>query len=148
MFPRGLIIAISVGVIAGPIFGILFFEVGIEEQLVFVEGDSFSIVTEKTNFKIGEDVLIKIVNSGTTNLMFSDLSYGLEIRQLDGILVFKPSSGQMITSLEPQEEFEFIWNQKKNDGKQVLEGIYKITSNAITKNENNLVKSITINILK
>ena len=33
MFPRGLIIAISVGVIAGPIFGILFFEVGIEEQL-------------------------------------------------------------------------------------------------------------------
>ena len=42
----------------------------------------------------------------------------------------------MITSLEPQEEFEFIWNQKKNDGKQVLEGIYKITSNAITKNEN------------
>ena len=148
MFPRGLIIAISVGVIAGPIFGILFFEVGIEEQLVFVEGDSFSIVTEKTNFKIGEDVLIKIVNSGTTNLMFSDLSYGLEIRQLDGILVFKPSSGQMITSLEPQEEFEFIWNQKKNDGKQVLEGIYKITSNAMTKNENNLVKSITINILK
>ena len=148
MFPRGLIIAISVGVIAGPIFGILFFEVGIEEQLVFVEGDSFSIVTEKTNFKIGEDVLIKIVNSGTTNLMFSDLSYVLEIRQLDGILVFKPSSGQMITSLEPQEEFEFIWNQKKNDGKQVLEGIYKITSNAITKNENNLVKSITINILK
>ena len=115
MFPRGLIIAISVGVIAGPIFGILFFEVGIEEQLVFVEGDSFSIVTEKTNFKIVEDVLIKIVNSGTTNLMFSDLSYGLEIRQLDGILVFKPSSGQMITSLEPQEEFEFIWNQKKND---------------------------------
>ena len=148
MFPRGLIIAISVGVIAGPIFGILFFEVGIEEQLVFVEGDSFSIFTEITNFKIGEDVLIKIVNSGTTNLMFSDLSYGLEIRQLDGILVFKPSSGQMITSLEPQEEFEFIWNQKKNDGKQVLEGIYKITSNAITKNENNLVKSITINILK
>ena len=148
MFPRGLIIAISVGVIAGPIFGILFFEVGIEEQLVFVEGDSFSIVTEKTNFKIGEDVLIKIVNSGTTNLIFSDLSHGLEIRQLDGILVFKPSSGQMITSLEPQQEFEFIWNQKKNDGKQVLEGIYKITSNAITKNENNLVKSITINILK
>ena len=148
MFPKGLIIAILIGVIAGPVFGVFILEIGIEEQLVFVEGDSISIVTEKTDFKVGEDILIKIVNSGTTNLMFSDLSYGLEVKQLDGILVFKPSSGQMISTLEPHEEFEFTWNQKKNDGKQVLEGRYKITSNAITKNENNLIKSITINILK
>ena len=85
MFPRGLILAIALGVIAGPLFGIFLYEFGIEEQLVYVDGTSLSVVTEKTDFKLGEPITIKIVNSGTDELGFPDTSYGLVIKQLDSI---------------------------------------------------------------
>ena len=148
MFPKGLTLAISLGIIAGPIFGIMLYEFGEHEQLIFVDGDSISIVTEKTDFKIGETILIRIINSGTTDLTFSDSSYGLEIKQLDGISVFKPISAQVLSSLEPHEEFEFAWDQKKDNGEQVLEGLYKLTSNGISPSGNTVEKSVTINILK
>ena len=79
MFPKGLILAISLGVVAGPIFGIILFDIGVQEQLVYVDGTSLSIVTNKINFKLGEEVIIKIINSGTDELRFSDTSYGLVI---------------------------------------------------------------------
>ena len=44
MFPKGLIIAISLGIISGPLFGIFLYEFAIEEQLIYVEGTSLSIV--------------------------------------------------------------------------------------------------------
>ena len=50
MLPKGLILALSLGIIAGPIFGIILFDMGTEEQLVYVDGTSLSIVTEKINF--------------------------------------------------------------------------------------------------
>ena len=148
MFPKGLILAISLGIVSGPIFGILLFDIGTQAQLIFVEGDSLSIVTEKTEFKKGETVVIKIVNSGTADLIFSDTSYGLEINQLDGISVFKPISAQMISTLKSHGEIEFLWDQKKNNGEQILEGLYKVTSNAKSENGSSITKSITINILK
>lgn len=148
MFPKALLLAILIGVIGGPVFGFILFEIDEKDQLTFVMGDSISIVTEKTDFKIGEEILIIIINSGTTELEFSNASYGLEIKQLDGISILKPVSAQIISSLEPLEEFEFVWDQKKNNGEQVLEGLYKVTSNGISENGNPVTKSITINILK
>ena len=85
MFPKGLLFAIILGVISGPIFGMILYEYGIEDQLVYVDGTSLSLVTEKTNFDLGEPVSITIVNSGTDELKFSDASYGLVIKQLDSI---------------------------------------------------------------
>ena len=52
MFPKGLTIAVLLGVIAGPVFGIILFEYGEEDQLIFVDGDSISIVTEKMILKL------------------------------------------------------------------------------------------------
>ncbi len=71
MLPKGLIIAISLGIISGPLFGIFLYEFAIEEQLIYVEGTSLSIVTEKTDFKLGESITIKIVNSGTNELKYA-----------------------------------------------------------------------------
>jgi|TARA_B100000029_G_scaffold246538_1_gene243484 hypothetical protein len=148
MFPKGLILAILVGVISGPIIGIFLYEFGIEEQLVYVDGTSLSIVTEKTNFKLGEPILIKIINSGTDELKFPDTSYGLVIKQLDSIPVFSPISSQVISKLESHEEIEFVWNQLKNDETQILEGAYKISVKAITIDEQIIEKIVSINILK
>ena len=127
MFPKGLILAISLGLISGPLFGIFLYEFAIEEQLVYVDGTSLSIVTEKINFKLGEEIVIKIINSGTDELTFPDTSYGLVIKQLDSIPIYIPTSTQEISKLQSHEEIIFTWNQLKNDNNSILEGTYKIT---------------------
>ena len=116
-------------------------------QLVFVEGPSLSIITEKIDFSLGENIQIKIINTGTTPLVFSDASYGLQIVGLDGRILYSPLVAQVISTLEPKEEQTIVWNQIKNDGEQALEGRYKIIST--TNYEGKIIKkSITINILK
>jgi len=148
LFPKGLILAVSIGVIAGPVFGILFFDIGTQDQLVYVDGTSLSIVTEKINFKLGEEIIIKIINSGTNELKFSDTSYGLVIKQLDSIPVYIPSSTQEISKLQSHEEIIFSWNQLKNDNSSILEGTYKITVKANTIDNKTIEKIVTINIFK
>ena len=148
MFPRGLILAIALGVIAGPLFGIFLYEFAIEDQLVYVEGTSLSIVTEKTNFKLGEPITIKIINSGTDELKFPDTSYGLVIKQLDSIPVYSPTSAQVISPLKSHDEIDFIWDQFKNDGTPILEGAYKISVKAITIDEKIIEKIIAITIFQ
>jgi len=148
LFPKGLLFAIILGVVAGPIFGIILYEYGVEDQLVFVDGTSLSIVTEKTNFTLGEPISITIVNSGTDDLRFSDASYGLVIKQLDSIPIFSPASAQVISKLNSHEEVTFVWDQIKNNGDHILEGTYKITSKAITFDESIIEKIIIIHVFK
>ena len=148
MFPRSLIFAIVLGVVAGPIFGIILYEYGVEEQLVYLDGTSLSIVTEKINFKLGESISIKIVNSGTDELKFPDTSYGLVIKQLDSIPIFSPVSAQVISKLDSHDEVSFVWDQIKNNGEPILEGTYKITSKAITLDGNIIEKIVIIHVFK
>lgn len=148
MVPRGLIIAIVIGVLAGGIFGVFFVNLNDQTQLEFVEGSSLSIVTKKTDFALGEDITIKIINSGTHELTFSDASYGLKITGLDGRILYSPSAAQVISILEPKEEITFVWSQIKNDGDAALEGTYKIISNAHDEKGQVVKKSVTINIHK
>jgi len=147
MFPRGLIIAVVIGIVAGAIVGALLVTQKNGEQLEFVQGPSISIVTDKTDFKQGEQITIKIINSGTSVLTFSDASFGLKITGLDGRVLFIPVSAQVISTLEPKEEFSFAWDQIKNDGDQAAAGTYKIISNALDVDKK-IKKSITINIYK
>jgi len=148
LFPRSLLFAIVLGVIAGPIFGIILYEYGVEEQLVYVDGTSLSIVTEKTNFNLGEKISIKLVNSGTDELKFPDTSYGLVIKQLDSIQIFAPVSSQVVSKLASHEEVSFVWDQIKNNGEPILEGTYKITSKAITLDGSIIEKIVIIHIFK
>jgi len=147
MFPRGLILAVIVGMIAGAIVGIFLVTQKNGEQLEFVEGHSLSIVTEKIDFEEGEEIKIKIINSGTKPLTFSDASYGLIITGLDGRVLYAPAASQVISILEPKQEKILVWDQIKNDGDPATAGTYKITSHAIGE-EIQVKKSITINIHK
>jgi len=117
-------------------------------QLVFVDGPSVSVVTEKSDFKKGEDIKIRIVNSGTVPLIFSDASYGLRITGLSGILMYTPVSAQVISNLDPGDEIDFSWNQIKNDGDTALEGLYKISVKGMDDAGKNVEKSTTITIWK
>ncbi len=140
--------ATSVGVVAGAILGIIFVDFKNPNELNFLQGPSLSILTEKTDFKKGEIITIRIINSGSVPLTFSDASYGLKISGLDGTLLYSPISAQVISVLEPKEEKSFEWDQIKNDGDSVLEGTYKISSRGMDNLEKTIKKSITINIYK
>ena len=146
--PGGLIIAILVGMLAGLTLGFFVISQSNYEQLVFQEGYSISIVTEKVDFELGEQIYIKIVNSGTIPLTFSDSSYGLKITGLDGILYYTPIAVQVISTLEPMDEKTFIWDQKKLNGSNSLEGRYKIIVEGFDHENNKVKKSIVINLLK
>ena len=148
MIPRGLILATCVGVIAGAILGVIFVDFKNPNELNFQEALSLSILTEKTDFKKGEIITIRIINSGSVPLTFSDASYGFKISGLDGTLLYSPVSAQVISVLEPKEEKIFEWDQIKNDGDSVLEGTYKISSSGMDNLEKTIKKSITINIYK
>ena len=148
MVPRGLILGIIVGVAAGAILGVFFVDLKNPNELNFVDGTSLTILTEKTDFEKGEKIQIKIINSGTVPISFSDASYGLIIRGLDGTILYSPISAQVISILEPKEEKTFEWDQIKNDGDLVLHGTYKITSSGLTIGEKTVKKSIAINIFK
>jgi hypothetical protein len=147
MFPRGLILAVVLGIAAGVIVGVFLVTQKNGEQLEYVLGPSISIVTDKIDFKQGEQITIKIVNSGTSALSFSNASYGLKITGLDGRVLFTPVSAQVISTLEPKEEFSFVWDQIKNDGDQASAGTYKIISIALD-GDKTIKKSIIINIYK
>jgi len=148
LIPRGLILATSVGIVAGAILGVIFVDSKNPNELNFQQGPSLSILTEKTDFKKGETITIRIINSGSVPLTFSDASYGLKISGLDGTLLYSPVAAQVISVLEPKEEKSFEWDQIKNDGDSMLEGTYKISSSAMGNLEKTIKKSITINIYK
>jgi len=148
LLAKSLVIFIGVGVLAGFVFGFYLLDMKNTNQLVFVDGSSISIVTEKSDFKKGEEIKITIINSGTTLLTFSDTSYGLKISGLFGIMMYSPPASQVITTLKPNEKIVFVWDQMKYDNLPVLEGLYKISSNGIDSMGNKVEKSITINIWK
>ena len=148
MLAKSLVLFIGIGVIVGLVFGIYLIDVKNTGQLVFVEGPSVSVVTEKSDFKIGEEIKIRIVNSGTVPLTFSDSSYGLKITGLSGILMYTPVSAQVISHLDPGDEIELSWNQIKNDDNAALEGLYKISTKGVDEQANNVEKSTTITIWK
>ena len=133
--------ATSVGIVAGAILGVIFVDSKNPNELNFQQGPSLSILTEKTDFKKGETITIRIINSGSVPLTFSDASYGLKISGLDGTLLYSPVAAQVISVLEPKEEKIFEWDQIKNDGDSVLQGTYKISSSGMDNLEKTKIKN-------
>lgn len=148
MIPKGALIGLGTGIVGAFVLGLYFADVSNQPpSLNYVEGVSLSIITEKTNFKLGEDITIKIINSGSIPLVFSDSSYGMKIIGLDGRILFSPAFENKISILEPREEKTFVWHQIKSDGEKIIEGRYKIISSA-TDSGGTLEKSLVINIVK
>ena len=148
MLAKSLLIFIGVGIIAGFAFGVYLIDFKTTTQLVFVEGTSLSIVTEKFDFKQDELIQITIVNSGTNEIIFSDSSYGMKITGLSGILIYSPVSTQVISTLNPGDEIIFSWDQIKNDRAIALDGVYKISVKGMDVDGNNVEKSTTVTIWK
>lgn len=149
MIPKGATIFFIVGVIGAGTLGVFLSEVSNQlPVLVYQEGSSLTIIPEKINYHLGEPVHIRIINSGTTLLTFSDSSYGLRILALDGTTIYSPISAQVVSTLNPRDEKVFVWDQIKTDGSKIFEGRYQIISSTSQVAGNPLTKSVTINIIQ
>lgn len=148
MIPKSLTIFIAFGVVSGFAFGSYLIDLKNTNELVFVEGSDVSIFTDKADYKTGEAIKIRIVNSGSVPLSFSDATYDLEITGLSGRLMYEPRVEEVPSDLEPRDEIQFVWNQHKNNGKAVLDGVYKISTQAQDPNGIQIKKSTTITIWK
>jgi len=149
VIPKGAAIFFIVGLISAGFLGYYLSQIANQvPTLVYENGQSLTLIPDKINYHLGEPVHIRIINSGTVPLTFSDASYGLKITRLDGILVYSPLSAQVLSKLDPKEEKTFVWDQTKSDGGKAYQGRYKIVSNTIESAEPSLEKSVTINLLK
>ena len=148
MLAKSLIIFIVVGIVAGFGIGIFTIDYKTNSQLVFVDGSSISIVTEKFDFKQNELIEIKIINSGTNTLTFLNSSCDLKITGLFGILIYSPVYTPVSFTLAPMGEAILSWDQIKNNGEFVSDGVYKISVNGIDSDGNIVEKSATVSIWK
>lgn len=149
MIPKGAAIFFIVGLIAAGFLGYYLSQIANQvPTLAYDNGPSLTIIPDKINYHLGETIHIRIINSGTIPLTFSDASYGLKITRLDGILVYSPLSAQVISKLEPKEEKTFLWDQTKSDGTKAYQGRYKIISSTIGDVVPALKQSVSINLLK
>lgn len=175
MIPRGLAVAVCIGVVAGAAAGTALYGKGATvpgAPLSYVDGPSLSVDAEKADYRTGEAVRIRVVNTGTVPLEFvAGSHYGVRITQLDGIEVYSPPAGAGVgddsghaapgtaatgpSVLAPRDEAVLVWNQTKNDGGSVLHGTYRITSSAEAGTADDggggavrIEASVAINILK
>ena len=133
---------------AGFGIGIFTIDYKTNNQLVFVDGSSISIVTEKFDFKQDELIEIKIINSGTNSLTFLNSSCDLKITGLFGILIYSPTYPPVPFTLDPMDEVVLSWDQIKNNGEFVSDGVYKIFVHGIDSDGNTVEKSATVSIWK
>jgi hypothetical protein len=148
LIPKGAAIFFMVGLVAAGLLGYYLSQIANQvPTLVYENGPSLTIIPDKINYHLGEPVHIRMINSGTIPLTFSDASYGLKITRLDGMLVYSPLSAQVISKLDPKEEKTFVWDQTKSDGGKAYQGRYKIVSST-TEDVSASLKSVTINLLK
>ena len=145
MIPRGLAVSVGAGAVLAAVLGMILIDLK-GAQLEFVDGASLSLVTDGTDFKKGQAIPVRIVNSGTIPLSFPDTSYGTRVTQLDGIAVY--SAGRAESALGPSEENLFVWHQIKDGGEEVLHGTYRIVTEALAADQTRLRESVTINIFR
>ena len=105
------------GVVSGFVFGVYLYDIKNPHELVFIEGPSLSILTDKTVYKQGDDtVQISIVNTGTVPLVFSDSSFGFKITGLAGFVIYGASdnSSDSITTADTVSSTDILDTDAQN----------------------------------
>lgn len=149
MIPKGATICFVIGVLGAGALGAYLYQISSQTpKLVYVDGPSLTVIPDKINYRLGQPVHIRVINSGSTPLVFSDSSLDLKIRGLDGTIIYSPPSTGTSVTMSPHQEAMFVWNQTKNGGGKVFEGRYKIESNTLPEAGNELKKSVTINVFQ
>jgi hypothetical protein len=88
--------------------------------------------TVKDTFKVSEPVGFVLVNNCGDSVVLSN-SAPWRIESLNGEVVFRPISLQVLVEVKPGESVEWIWDQRDNEGKQVSTGLYYVVMDTFNK---------------
>jgi len=147
MTPNSLKIALFVGMAGGVITALVLADVRTDWTAGHVAGPSLTVLTDEADYKKGEPVSIRIVNSGSVPIRFSDTSYGLQITGLAGMPIFSPdASGTARPPLEPGGVRLLVWDQTDYNGEQVFDGIYKISVHGLDPDSNRIGGTATVSV--
>lgn len=145
MIPKSLLLALIAGVSGAGILGV-YFESLNPQDIEYVQGSAISLLVEKRDFKMGETIPISIINSGTSQIVFSSDLPSLRIRALDGTVFFSANFDGV--KLDPNEKYIYDWTQQKNDSSKISEGRYVVDSFGHDAEHREIADSVIINIIK
>ena len=135
----------SVGAASGLVVGVTLLSLD-SNSLTYVEGASISVITDKSDYKRGEPIQVRVVNTGTVPLETST-QWNLRITGLSGMIMY--DGGEHTDSfLSPGRDYTIMWNQTKNDGDIVLEGLYRVSVEGTYADGHTIQDWITVTIWK
>ena len=88
--------------------------------------------TTKDVFKVSEPVEFILINNCEDSIVLSN-SAPWRIEGLEGEVVFKPISLQVLVEVKLGEEMKWIWDQRDSEGKQVPTGRYYVVIDTFNK---------------
>lgn len=135
----------AAGATAGLLAGLLLMDYS-GRSVVYVEGPSISVETDRRDYGRGDQVNILVVNSGSVALE-SDDSWGFRVTGLSGMLMYEAADGAAEV-LAPGKNTTLVWNQIKNDGDVALEGLYRISVEGSVPDGGLIEDSVTFSIWK
>ncbi len=143
MIPKSLGIALAAGMCSGIVAALVLADLrddGLDwqEPAALAGADpSLVVLTDRTEYRRGQPIRVTVVNSGGVPITFADASFGMTVSGLAGetILSSQPPSSSSSSPenlprpvLGPADRHTIVWNQQNDDGRQVTDGIYRISS--------------------
>lgn len=135
----------SVGAASGLVVGVALLSLD-SSSLTYVEGASISVTTDKSDYKRGEPIQVRVVNTGTVPLETST-QWNLRITGLSGMIMYDGSE-HADGFLPPGRDYTVMWNQTKNGGDMVLEGLYRISVEGTHTGGHTIQDWVTVTIWK
>jgi len=142
---RTLGIFMAAGAASGLLAGLLLMDTS-GGGIVYVEGPSITVDTDRRDYQRGDLVTAVIVNSGSVPLE-SDGSWGFRVTGLSGMLMYE-AVGAGADVLEPGMRATVTWDQIKDDGDAALEGLYRISVEGYGPERDPIRDSATFSIWK
>ena len=128
MIPNSLKIALAVGTCSGVLVGLLFANLQ-DAGRWDVKGIPMSgiyIMTDKDEYGRGDLVQIRITNNAGHPVIFPSSPVRACITALDGTYIGGREYGRPVT-MQPGNYTQYAWDQTKDTGQQVFDGVYVIS---------------------
>ena len=135
----------AAGAASGLLAGLLLMDMS-DGDVLYVEGPSITVDTDRPAYHKGDTVTAIILNSGSVPLE-SDNSWSLRITGLSGVLMYEVAEAESRV-LEPGLRATIIWDQIKADGDAALEGLYRISVEGYGPGGAPVKDSVTFSIWK
>ena len=103
---------------------------------------SIEISTDRTDYLLGEEVVITITNTGNNNVIVPN---GYWVEDTKGTIVYTPNMVAYMRPLAPGESISYSWDQIGDDGYQVEVGAYVICTDKASV-DINIIESVPIEV--